>query len=158
MPELEFYLFKSPYMTSSQLDWAVTRFVKTRRPSSFILTHPFSVTPSVDWMFLRPEGKGQGIMVSDFPLPWKMEAPTLLRSPKSMKGVHRRNLPPPPTRHKDLDMHPLGQLFEQAETDHFQSHIPMNSWTKIDCLDAQGSKCWTACGFTSTNLTNMAVC
>ena len=64
----------------------------------------------------------------------------LLRSPKGMRGVHRRNLPPPPTRHKDLEMHPLGQLFEQAETHHLQSHIPMNSWTKIDRLDAQGEQ------------------
>jgi reverse transcriptase-like protein len=37
-------------------------------------------------------------------------------------------------------MHPLGQLLEQAVTDHLQSHIPINSWTKIDRLDAQGEQ------------------
>ena len=64
----------------------------------------------------------------------------LLRSPQGMKSLNRRNLPPPPTRHKELESHPLGHLFEQAEKDHLQSHVPMKSWTAIDQSDARGEQ------------------
>ena len=64
----------------------------------------------------------------------------LLRSPQGMKAIHRRDLPPPPTKHKDIESHPLGRLFEQAEKDHLQSHVPMNSWTVIDQTEARGEQ------------------
>ena len=64
----------------------------------------------------------------------------LLRSPAGMKAVHRQNLPPPPTRHTDIETHPLGHLFEQAEKNHLQSHVPMNSWTEIDQTEAKGEQ------------------
>jgi len=64
----------------------------------------------------------------------------LLRSPKGMKAIHRRNLPPPPTSHRDIKDHPLGCLFEQAEKDHLQSHVPMNSWTITNRSEARGEQ------------------
>ena len=57
-----------------------------------------------------------------------------------MKAIHRRDLPPPPTKHKDIESHPLGRLFEQAEKDHLQNHVPMNSWTVIDQTEARGEQ------------------
>jgi hypothetical protein len=42
-------------------------------------------------------------------------------------ALHRRDLPPPPTKHLDLEKHPMGHLFEQAEVVHLKSHKIMNS-------------------------------
>jgi len=57
-----------------------------------------------------------------------------------MKALHQKNLPPAPTRHKDIENHPLSFLFEQAEKDHLQSHVPMNSWTTVDRTEAKGEQ------------------
>ena len=43
------------------------------------------------------------------------------------RALHRRNLPPEPTRHDQLQDHPMGQLFEQAEEDHLKSYYEMKS-------------------------------
>ncbi|KAF7173426.1 hypothetical protein CNMCM6106_007498 [Aspergillus hiratsukae] len=59
---------------------------------------------------------------------------------KNMKAVHRRDLPPPPTKHEDIKTHPLGWLFEQAEKEHLQSHVPMNSWTTVNRSEAKGDQ------------------
>jgi len=47
------------------------------------------------------------------------------------RALHRRNLPPEPTRHDQLQDHPMGQLFEQAEEDHLKSHHEMKSWIEV---------------------------
>jgi hypothetical protein len=51
----------------------------------------------------------------------------LIEQPNGLRLLHRSQLPSPPSRHEDLANHPLGILFEQAEKDHLQSHIPMGS-------------------------------
>jgi len=45
--------------------------------------------------------------------------------------LKRSNLPKPPRWHNNLDNHPLGPIFRQAEAGYLQSHIKMKSWTKI---------------------------
>src|SRR5215471_12403725 len=57
-----------------------------------------------------------------------------------MKAIHHKDLPLPPTNHKDIGTHSLGVLFEQAEKDHLQSHVPMNSWTAIDRNDPDAKR------------------
>ena len=47
------------------------------------------------------------------------------------RALHRKNLPPAPTRHDQLQDHPMGHLFEQAEEDHLKSHHEMKSWIEI---------------------------
>ena len=42
----------------------------------------------------------------------------LLAQPDGMKRIHRRELPPEPRRHDDLDDHILGEEFRKAERDH----------------------------------------
>ena len=54
----------------------------------------------------------------------------LLQSPRAK--LHRKDLPPLPTRHHELSDHPLGHLFEQAELDHLQSHEEMKSWIEVN--------------------------
>ena len=54
----------------------------------------------------------------------KAQLERLLRKPLAL---HRRDLPPPPTKHLDLEEHLMGHLFEQAELDHLKSHEIMNS-------------------------------
>lgn len=53
----------------------------------------------------------------------------LLRSPKPR--IHRRDLPPPPDAHSDLETHPLGKMFAEAEQDHLRSHREMSSWSEV---------------------------
>ena len=50
-------------------------------------------------------------------------------------ALHRRDLPPLPTKHSDLKEHPMGYLFEQAEADHLNSHEKMKSWLEISSRD-----------------------
>src|SRR6185437_1298165 len=54
----------------------------------------------------------------------------LLQNPKAR--IHRKELPPPPTRHNDLETHILGDLFEKAELDHLKSHSEIKLWTEIE--------------------------
>ena len=64
----------------------------------------------------------------------KAQLERLLRKPLAL---HRRDLPPPPTKHSDLERHSIGHLFEQAELDHLKSHEIMNSWLEISSRDPQ---------------------
>jgi hypothetical protein len=48
----------------------------------------------------------------------------------------RRELPPEPARHKDLDDHILGEEFRKAELDHLQS-VTMESWTEVSKEDPE---------------------
>jgi len=61
----------------------------------------------------------------------------LLAQPDGLKRIHRRELPPEPKTHEDLDTHLLGDEFRKAEQDHLQSHVPMNSWTEISKFDPE---------------------
>jgi hypothetical protein len=58
----------------------------------------------------------------------------LLRNPRVL---HRRDMPPLPRSHSDLINHPMGTLFEEAETAHLRSHEEMESWTEIPRDDPQ---------------------
>ena len=51
----------------------------------------------------------------------------LIRFLRSLKRVHRSQLPVAPKRHDELENHLLRQLFIQAEQDHLRSHKDMNS-------------------------------
>jgi hypothetical protein len=57
------------------------------------------------------------------------------RLQRSGKRFHRRDMPAPPNRHSDLQDHPFGKLFAQAEADHLQSHAEMRSWIEISSRD-----------------------
>ena len=41
-------------------------------------------------------------------------------------------LPLEPRSYKDLQAHPLGGLFQDAELQHLETHRDMNSWTEIN--------------------------
>ncbi|OAQ57705.1 polyprotein [Purpureocillium lilacinum] len=58
----------------------------------------------------------------------------LLKNPKSL---HRRDMPSLPRGHSDLDTHPMGHLFKEAEVEHLRSHDEMKSWTEILRQDPQ---------------------
>ena len=51
----------------------------------------------------------------------------LKRLLRKLLALYRRDLPLLPTKHSDLEKHPMGHLFEQAELDHLKSHKIMNS-------------------------------
>ena len=54
-----------------------------------------------------------------------------------MKSIHWKNLSPPSIRYRDIENHSLDLLFKQAEKNHLQSHILMNSWIKIDQIEVK---------------------
>jgi hypothetical protein len=64
----------------------------------------------------------------------KAQLERLLRKPLAL---HRRDLPPLPIKHSDLEEHPMGLLFEQAEMEHLKSHETMKSWLEIRSRDSQ---------------------
>jgi len=49
------------------------------------------------------------------------------------KGVkiHRSQLPPPPTFKTNLEEHPMGELFKEAQRSHLDSHKQTKSWTEV---------------------------
>ncbi|RMZ87426.1 hypothetical protein DV736_g5352, partial [Chaetothyriales sp. CBS 134916] len=53
--------------------------------------------------------------------------------------VHQNELPSLPRSHGDIKKHPLRSLLYQAELDHLQSHINMNSWTEIPSSDPRAA-------------------
>jgi hypothetical protein len=57
----------------------------------------------------------------------------LLKDPN--KCLHRRQMPPLPQTHADLETHLLGNLFKEAEANHLRSHDEMRSWTEISRQD-----------------------
>jgi hypothetical protein len=67
----------------------------------------------------------------------KAKIKRILMQPDGLKRLHRRDLPPEPGKHADLDDHALGEKFRKAEKEHLQSHIPMNSWTEISRKDPE---------------------
>jgi hypothetical protein len=56
----------------------------------------------------------------------------LMRQPGGLSRIHWKNLPPEPACHRDLERHPLGALFKQAEVDHLKSHKEMNTWQEVE--------------------------
>jgi hypothetical protein len=52
--------------------------------------------------------------------------------------THRRQMPPLPKTHKELQTHPLGSMFLEAEKKHLQSHAEMRSWSEADKETARG--------------------
>ena len=55
----------------------------------------------------------------------------ILRQAGRMQRIHRRDLPPEPQRHEDLQTHILGEAFKQAELDHLSSHAQMQTWSEV---------------------------
>ena len=62
----------------------------------------------------------------------KAQFERLLKKPQAL---HQRDLPPLPKRHSDLQEHPMGHLFEEAELEHLKSHELMRSWLEISSRD-----------------------
>ena len=67
----------------------------------------------------------------------KVRIRRIIAQPNGLKQLYQRELPPEPERHEDLDDHVLGEEFRKAERNHLQSHVPMNSWTKISKHDPE---------------------
>ena len=57
--------------------------------------------------------------------------------PPGTTSLHQSALPAAPERHHDLQKHPLGHLFLQAEEDHLASHVEKESWTEISRDEAK---------------------
>jgi hypothetical protein len=55
----------------------------------------------------------------------------ILSQPNGLQKLNRRELPPEPKRHEDLDEHVLGGEFKKAELDHLHSHSQMQTWTEV---------------------------
>ncbi|EEA25069.1 conserved hypothetical protein [Talaromyces marneffei ATCC 18224] len=51
-----------------------------------------------------------------------------------------RDLPPAPKSHREVETHPLGWLFEEAEKAHLKSHDPYGSWTTVPIGKAKGKQ------------------
>ena len=58
--------------------------------------------------------------------------------PRRPNKIHRRDLPPPPKTHRDLESHPMGTGFKEAERVHLNSHKEMQSWLEISKDQAKG--------------------
>jgi len=56
----------------------------------------------------------------------------------TIKFVKRADLPPEPRWHSQLQDHPFGRQFEEAEATHLKSHREMRSWIEVDKSDASG--------------------
>ncbi|EED11486.1 hypothetical protein TSTA_007760 [Talaromyces stipitatus ATCC 10500] len=63
-----------------------------------------------------------------------------LRSGRRLQSVLVRNLPPAPKSHREVEKHPLGWLFKEAERDHLKSHNPSGSWTTVPIGKAKGKQ------------------
>uniref|UniRef100_A0A093ULP4 Retrovirus-related Pol polyprotein from transposon TNT 1-94 n=1 Tax=Talaromyces marneffei PM1 TaxID=1077442 RepID=A0A093ULP4_TALMA len=50
------------------------------------------------------------------------------------------DLPPAPKSHREVETHPLGWLFEEAEKAHLKSHDPYRSWTTVPIGKAKGKQ------------------
>ena len=57
------------------------------------------------------------------------------------KGVkiHQSQLPDPPTARSNLDTHPMGELFKEAQRLHLDSHKVTKSWTEVPYKAAKAS-------------------
>ena len=62
----------------------------------------------------------------------KAQLERLLRKPLAL---YRKDLLPLPMKHSDLEEHPMGHLFEQAEVEHLKSYKIMKSWLEINSRD-----------------------
>ena len=76
------------------------------------------------------EGKGRTVT--------KATIQRLARRPNGLQTIHGLDLPPLPKSHYQLQSHPLGTQFLQAEEEHLQSHIQKQSWSEADKQQAQG--------------------
>ncbi len=66
---------------------------------------------------------------------------------KKPKGLHRRQLPPPPRHSNELDnrkknsrLHALYEEFRAAEQVHLQSHKEMKSWREVPLVERRGKQ------------------
>lgn len=51
--------------------------------------------------------------------------------------IHQSQLPDPPTARSDLDQHPMGELFKEAQRAHLESHRVTESWEEVPYKAAQ---------------------
>uniref|UniRef100_A0A093VK87 Retrovirus-related Pol polyprotein from transposon TNT 1-94 n=1 Tax=Talaromyces marneffei PM1 TaxID=1077442 RepID=A0A093VK87_TALMA len=63
-----------------------------------------------------------------------------LRSGRRLQSLLVRDLPPAPKSHREVETHPLGWLFEEAEKAHLKSHDPYRSWTTVPIGKAKGKQ------------------
>uniref|UniRef100_A0A093ULN7 Retrovirus-related Pol polyprotein from transposon TNT 1-94 n=1 Tax=Talaromyces marneffei PM1 TaxID=1077442 RepID=A0A093ULN7_TALMA len=75
--------------------------------------------------------------------PWRFDHVSLqrrLRSGRRLQSILVRDLPPAPKSHREVETHPLGWLFEEAEKAHLKSHDPSGSWTTVPIGKAKGKQ------------------
>jgi hypothetical protein len=53
--------------------------------------------------------------------------------------IHRSQLPPPPTFKTNLDEHPMGELFKEAQRSHLDSHKITKSWVEVPYKTAKAT-------------------
>ncbi|QGA14715.1 hypothetical protein EYB26_002371 [Talaromyces marneffei] len=63
-----------------------------------------------------------------------------LRSGRRLQSILIRNLPPAPKSHREVETHPLGWLFEEAEKAYLKSHNLSGSWTTVPIGKAKGKQ------------------
>ncbi|KAL3712549.1 hypothetical protein TMatcc_001248 [Talaromyces marneffei ATCC 18224] len=63
-----------------------------------------------------------------------------LRSGRRLQSLLVRDLPPAPKSHREVETHPLGWLFEEAEKAHLKSHDLYRSWTTVPIGKAKGKQ------------------
>ena len=63
-----------------------------------------------------------------------------LRSGRRLQSILVCDLPPAPKSHQEVETHPLGWLFEEAEKAHLKSHDPSGSWTTVPISKAKGKQ------------------
>ncbi|KAE8551356.1 hypothetical protein EYB25_005241 [Talaromyces marneffei] len=63
-----------------------------------------------------------------------------LRSGRRLQSILVRDLPPAPKSHREVETHPLGWLFEEAEKAHLKSHDPSGSWMTVPIGKAKGKQ------------------
>jgi hypothetical protein len=70
----------------------------------------------------------------------KTQSAKLTELDDGQRRIHRRDMPVLPKRHKDLETHPLGDLFREAEKTHLESHKEMHSGREVQREEAAGKE------------------
>ena len=127
-----------PYPTPSQSPEA-TLLSGTIQQADEAACHTAMATPTdfEPWMgaflagrLVQPTTSGKGQQIT------KAAIQRLARK-GGLQTLYSRDLPPPPKSHYQLNQHPFGPQFLQAEKDHLQSHTEKGSWIEVDKAEPQ---------------------
>lgn len=93
------------------------------------------LTPAESWKGAFHAATRASVMVTEDKT--RITRSVFERRQRSGKAIHRKELPAPPNRHEELDNHPLGSAFKEAELSHLRDHEQVRSWIEIDRRDPQ---------------------